>query len=139
MAGKDWNEITTVSTDDSVCKDTRTPNAEDDGERSNAASQSQEEMNNIQRSPGALDESVVTSGPDVTEGPSVFLQLFAHGLVCEEPGEDPKDKDLSKASERNQNTSTEAVNDAEDGQRYQDCSVMNTSTSKCDCVTVNEN
>lgn len=131
LAGKDSNEITTVNTDDSVCRDTRTPNTGDDGERLDAAGQSQEELNNtglLQRSPAALDESVVTSArsPDVAEPPSMFLQLFAHSLVCEEPGEDPKDKDLSKASEINQNTSTEAVNDSEDRQRHQNRSVINT-------------
>lgn len=117
LAGRDSNEITTVSTRDSASGDTST---RDDGERSDATSRSLEELNDTgfpQRSSAASDESVPS--PDAGKQPSVFLQLFAHSLVCEEPVEDSQDKDLSKASQMNQNASTEAVDEAEDRQRCQ--------------------
>ncbi|KAI7808171.1 nuclear fragile X mental retardation-interacting protein 1 [Triplophysa rosa] len=117
LAGKDSNEIATVSTDDSACEDASACNTREDGERSGATSQSQEELNET-GSPAASDESV--SSLDAAKQPSVFLQLFAHSLVCEEPADGPQD--LSKASAIDLNTSTEA----EDRQRYQKCSMIDT-------------
>lgn len=113
LAGKDHNEITSVTTrDSSLCEDHRGHNGSidekitrDDGVMN---SQSLEEVNNstvlLQRSPLTSDtcDSSAAQSTDEVKHSGVFLKLFAQSLVCE----DPKDnRDFPDPSEQSQNTS----------------------------------
>ncbi|XP_051562059.1 nuclear fragile X mental retardation-interacting protein 1 isoform X2 [Myxocyprinus asiaticus] len=59
-------------------------------------------------------DGVSSQSPVKAQRPSVFLQLFAHSLVCEEPDERQPNENSPDVSDECRNTSTDAVDEPDE-------------------------